>query len=443
MRKVFTTALMCAAGFSAFAQTPVQENNKQSERLFKEVLLEQSNFNPKVSRKADEEINEYFRFSDDLSALEGGFGDNFFFTMFPDSTVSNVLYDSDDNKAVVSSPLWMGVGSCFDPNDDIWSSPLPLSNSWENYEIDSLLLTYGYFRKTDPTDNIVDTLVVTVFYDLNTTPGGQLFPTTWQTGGGAVAMPSIDRNAENFSRNYTETFKIPLDDMDSTVTSDAGTFRPKTMRIDIKDRIVNVGTGRAMAVTFNYLPGTEWAEGDTLIFSDQVRDLGVAEPVKKHNQFGILVAVQTPNYTHLDSYNNGLFISRTHKYSGNNYWQPNLFGTSTTTYGYYPYIAYKVKATISGVEELSADNNSLSSVYPNPASMGDELNLNFSVNSTEKVTINVYDLTGKKISTLVDATYNKGVHKVSFSSDDFKSGLYIYTMTAGSYTTSSKFSITK
>ena len=42
--------------------------------------------------------------------------------------------------------------------------------------------------------------------------------------------------------------------------------------------------------------------------------------------------------------------------------------------------------------------------------------------------LNVYDITGKAISTLVDENENTGTHQVKFLGDNLPSGIYVYTL---------------
>jgi len=96
------------------------------------------------------------------------------------------------------------------------------------------------------------------------------------------------------------------------------------------------------------------------------------------------------------------------------------------------------------LEDTDLDNGfGLGDVFPNPAQTGDELGLSFAVNGSERVTIDVLDLTGKKVKTIVNGVYDNGTHNVTFSIDDLNPGMYIYTMTAGDYTSSHKFNVTR
>ncbi len=67
--------------------------------------------------------------------------------------------------------------------------------------------------------------------------------------------------------------------------------------------------------------------------------------------------------------------------------------------------------------------------YPNP--FNPSTSLSYSVRQAGDVRIEVFDLMGRKVSTLVDAPVSAGTYEVTFHAGDLASGVYIYTMTAG------------
>lgn len=69
--------------------------------------------------------------------------------------------------------------------------------------------------------------------------------------------------------------------------------------------------------------------------------------------------------------------------------------------------------------------------YPNPFNPSTEIR--FEVAELEHVTVDVYNLLGQKITTLVDSQKEPGVHTVTFDAGSLSSGLYIVTMRAGTF----------
>ena len=88
----------------------------------------------------------------------------------------------------------------------------------------------------------------------------------------------------------------------------------------------------------------------------------------------------------------------------------------------------------------------LSNCYPNP--FNSTTTINYFVPEVVPVTINVYDILGNEITTLVNEEVPAGKHKVEFNSHsgevrNLSSGVYFYRMTAGSFTDTKKFILIK
>lgn len=66
--------------------------------------------------------------------------------------------------------------------------------------------------------------------------------------------------------------------------------------------------------------------------------------------------------------------------------------------------------------------------YPNP--FNNATVIRFTVNEMSDVTIAVYDITGREVTTLVQGTKPSGTFSVGFSNSTIASGTYIYRMTA-------------
>ena len=60
--------------------------------------------------------------------------------------------------------------------------------------------------------------------------------------------------------------------------------------------------------------------------------------------------------------------------------------------------------------------------FPNPSS-GD-FNLEFYLNSDDKIHVSIFNTIGKKVHTLQPAYFNKGVNNILFSLPDLRQGLY-------------------
>jgi hypothetical protein len=69
------------------------------------------------------------------------------------------------------------------------------------------------------------------------------------------------------------------------------------------------------------------------------------------------------------------------------------------------------------------------SAYPNP--FNPSTTISFSLPRTSNVTLSVYDVTGRKVETLIDKSLNAGEHSMDFNGSALPSGLYFARLTAG------------
>lgn len=79
---------------------------------------------------------------------------------------------------------------------------------------------------------------------------------------------------------------------------------------------------------------------------------------------------------------------------------------------------------------------SLSQNYPNP--FNPSTTINFSVPSSEFVTLKVFDVLGNEVQTLVNKEKPTGSYQVEFNASHLSSGIYFYTISAGSFVETKK-----
>jgi flagellar hook assembly protein FlgD len=60
-----------------------------------------------------------------------------------------------------------------------------------------------------------------------------------------------------------------------------------------------------------------------------------------------------------------------------------------------------------------------------------------------RVTLNVYDISGRQVAQLVNGQNEAGQHQVTFDGTKLTSGVYLYTLTAGSQVASGKLALVK
>ncbi|MFH1734977.1 MAG: kelch repeat-containing protein [bacterium] len=76
--------------------------------------------------------------------------------------------------------------------------------------------------------------------------------------------------------------------------------------------------------------------------------------------------------------------------------------------------------------EQSADQFALVTVYPNP--FNPTAVISYELRVTGSVLLNVYDIQGRLVATLVDGYRNAGLHEVTFDASGLASGVYLYSL---------------
>jgi len=84
---------------------------------------------------------------------------------------------------------------------------------------------------------------------------------------------------------------------------------------------------------------------------------------------------------------------------------------------------------------------SLEQNYPNP--FNPATTINFSIPQSSRVTLKIYDILGREVSTLINDTRNAGNYEVNFDASNLASGMYIYTINADNFTSSKKMMLLK
>jgi hypothetical protein len=79
--------------------------------------------------------------------------------------------------------------------------------------------------------------------------------------------------------------------------------------------------------------------------------------------------------------------------------------------------------------------------YPNP--FNPSTTINFSVQQAGEVKMEVFNLLGQKVSTLIDRRMQAGSHKVSFDASALSSGTYIYRISSGDFVQTKKMMLIK
>lgn len=103
---------------------------------------------------------------------------------------------------------------------------------------------------------------------------------------------------------------------------------------------------------------------------------------------------------------------------------------------------YESNPVLLGVSDSKkSDSFILSQNYPNP--FNPVTTINFQLLTGSKVTLKVFDLLGREITTLVNQQMIAGPHSVDFDATSLSSGIYLYQLKSGDFSTFKKMTVVK
>jgi hypothetical protein len=105
---------------------------------------------------------------------------------------------------------------------------------------------------------------------------------------------------------------------------------------------------------------------------------------------------------------------------------------------------YISKSTVTSVQDIADDvplKYNLSQNFPNP--FNPETAITFSLPVSQNIKLSVYNIIGKEVATLKNEYAPAGTHTVRFNASGLPSGVYIYTLQAGSFRDSKKLLLLK
>ena len=103
-------------------------------------------------------------------------------------------------------------------------------------------------------------------------------------------------------------------------------------------------------------------------------------------------------------------------------------------------ILHRVGTSAVGDTDLP-DRTSLGANYPNP--FNPSTNITFSLPQSGYVTLKVFDVRGRAVSTLVDGVLEAGPHQYHWNADGLAGGVYLYQLQTGDFTETRKMSLVK
>jgi hypothetical protein len=107
------------------------------------------------------------------------------------------------------------------------------------------------------------------------------------------------------------------------------------------------------------------------------------------------------------------------------------------------YYHYTTQITVVGADDdpVIVNEFKLEQNYPNPFNPGTLIK--YSITERSNVTLKVYDVLGNEIAVLVNKSQGAGSYSFNFDASNLASGLYIYTLNTGNFTSSKKMMLLK
>jgi len=145
-----------------------------------------------------------------------------------------------------------------------------------------------------------------------------------------------------------------------------------------------------------------------------------------------VIEIQTYNWQQnqwIGEYKN----SRAYDLQGNLY--QTLFQLFDETIGWYNfYLTYYYYELVVGVDsnyDILPEDKHLAQNYPNP--FNPSTSIQYTVSRQQFVVLKVYDVLGNEIATLVNQEKSAGTYEIKFDASILTSGVYFYTLEAGSF----------
>jgi hypothetical protein len=83
----------------------------------------------------------------------------------------------------------------------------------------------------------------------------------------------------------------------------------------------------------------------------------------------------------------------------------------------------------------------LNGVYPNP--FNPATTISYALPEAARVTLNVYDVSGRLVAEVVNGWRDAGVHEAVFNGSDLASGVYVFTLQTGEFNKTGKMVLMK
>jgi hypothetical protein len=343
-------------------------------------------------------------------------------TLFPDSSV---LVQYSNGLGEVG---WHSAGIIMDPRSLIYeSNPFKLSR-WNTYTVDSIAVLYMYTR-WNPNVNIKDTLRITTF------TGSTDVLIYQNTALGTVAYNRPNNRIQG-TTTQTHTKELTIQD---TIASRFAFYEFAA------GRTVTGGNsgGNWTGVGISYVPGdktySKAAPFDTLDCRSN------PNVVRRFNQFEFQLVQDQSAYVESNStdafgqriLNNGFMVNTQIRYAlytgqasqlNNSYYGGTWTNSQQQSFTYAPRVLFKLSTNNYSNDELTRTGVSVGMPYPNPATNGKDIAIDFKLRNAANAVVTLNDMNGRQVQTIANSMFRNGENTVSFKPQGLKAGMYLVTV---------------
>jgi len=431
---LITTAILAQVAIAQVMIQPTDQariiQNGVSTSIIKPVLPFQGQKSRKAFFKNDQTRTVTYNYETNATSQGGSTFQGGGQPIHPSSNAITVYKNSTTGKPDGRKVYTHGFGQIFDASSPWFQDDTMLYYGYKMHW-DSLYMTFAYFRNRDT--NVVDTLYIysqsrSLDPKFINAAGQGLVPLTFSTSK-INTMASIFDTATLKGLNPVDIDTILLTKKDST-----SRFRVKGIKID-KD----VYRKSALGYLAVFRPGKKGANQST----DTLFDFSGKNIVIKNNVFFCYFSRETVGQQGVDKkYNFGQFITTPGKDSAKqnpNFCQPYNFDPASILHVQSYFV---VTATFNSIEDLKANGGyGVSNAFPNPANQGQTLTFQLTLPKAERTTSFVTNMLGQRIGEVSSAVYASGNTFMNINTQNLTPGIYFYTVQAGSYTVTKKFTI--
>ncbi len=107
----------------------------------------------------------------------------------------------------------------------------------------------------------------------------------------------------------------------------------------------------------------------------------------------------------------------------------------------FPAVALDCGGVITDAQDDMPTSFALNNAFPNP--FNPSTSISFALPSAEQVSLTVFNIAGQEVASLANGLMEAGNHSLTFDAAQLGSGVYLYTLQAGSFTETKKMVLVK